>query len=330
LVAHNKDRTPNKELLVALRPDEGRAISLRTFKTDKEEAEGIAGEIAAADAKTWGKTAILARTRATLVPFLEALRTRGVKAAIATRRDGFVSPQFAWLYACLDQTLRPADRRIFIVLANAANRIAGTDLDPALLAAEADAAGKSYLEQWGLVAQTTENPVAKTLAQFALKLVQSRNNWKAVLSEALTFLPQTAQSAEGVVSDASEDKAAWEAAVKAIRAEKGSNLELAELLQGIALRPKEPPPDPNAVRLFTVHAAKGLEFDHVWVVGLAESVFPSWQSLRADAQPADLEEERRNCFVAITRTQQTLVLSRAESYQGRTKQPSRFIAEMGL
>ena len=88
----------------------------------------------------------------------------------------------------------------------------------------------------------------------------------------------------------------------------------------MALRPKEPPPDPDAVSLLTIHAAKGLEFDHVWLMGLAESVLPSWQSLKPNARPAELEEERRNCFVAITRTKQTLVLSHANIYRGRSKQ----------
>lgn len=43
-----------------------------------------------------------------------------------------------------------------------------------------------------------------------------------------------------------------------------------------------------------------------------------------------MEEERRNCFVAITRTKEGLVLSRAEQYRGWKKQPSRFLIEMGL
>ena len=103
-----------------------------------------------------------------------------------------------------------------------------------------------------------------------------------------------------------------------------------ELLQGLALRPKEPPLAPDTVNLLTIHAAKGLEFDHVWVMGLAESVLPSWQSLKPDASPAELEEERRNCFVAITRTKQSLVLSRANTYRNWSKQPSRFIGEMGI
>src|SRR5258708_31313708 len=107
------------------------------------------------------------------------------------------------------------------------------------------------------------------------------------------------------------NKAAWETAARAIRSEKGGEIDLAELLQGLALRPKEPPTDTGAVSLSTIHSAKGLEFDHVWLVGMAETVLPSWQSLQPNATAPQLEEERRNCFVAITRTRQTLVLARA-------------------
>jgi ATP-dependent DNA helicase UvrD/PcrA len=330
LVTHNAERTPGKAPLVATRPHEGPAISQRVFASDDEEASGVAKEIACAGSDKWGKTAVLGRTRAILQPVLNALRGDSVKAAIVTRRDRFTSPQFVWLQACLDQSLRPADKQVFIAMVNAANRIAGTEFDPVLLAAEAEVAGNSFLEYWALTASTCGKAVASRLAEFALRIVQSRAAWRSVVNEALTWLPETAGGGEGVVTDAAEDKGAWETAARAIRAEKGGEIDLAELLQGIALRPKEPPADPSAVSLLTIHSAKGLEFDHVWVIGLAETVLPSWQSLQADALPAALEEERRNCFVAITRTRRTLVLSRAARYRGYPKEPSRFLDEMGL
>jgi DNA helicase-2/ATP-dependent DNA helicase PcrA len=65
-------------------------------------------------------------------------------------------------------------------------------------------------------------------------------------------------------------------------------------------------------------------------MGFAESILPSWQSLKTGAQPAELEEERRNCFVAITRTKKQLVLSYANQYRGWQRQPSRFFEEMNL
>jgi DNA helicase II / ATP-dependent DNA helicase PcrA len=330
LVRHNADRTPGKAPLVSTRADGQCKIALRVFSSDENETKGIAKEIASCGPDAWGATALLGRTRAILQPSLEALRAEGVKAAIVTRRDRFISPQFVWLQACLDQSLRPTDRQVFKMMVNAANRIAGTELDSALVLAEAEAAGASFLEYWAREARGLENVTVEQLAEFALKLVQSRASWKTIVGEALKWLPDTADRGEGVVSDADEDKAAWETATRAIRAEEGGDIDLSELLQGLALRPKEPPADPKAVGLLTIHAAKGLEFDHVWLMGLAESILPSWQSLKPNARPAEVEEERRNCFVAITRTKRTLTLSYANKYRGWSKQPSRFIAEMGI
>jgi DNA helicase-2/ATP-dependent DNA helicase PcrA len=80
----------------------------------------------------------------------------------------------------------------------------------------------------------------------------------------------------------------------------------------------------------TIHSAKGKEFDHVYVVGLAEDVLPSFQSIKAGERSPEMEEERRNCFVAITRAREWLCLSYADVYRGWQKRPSRFLTEMGL
>jgi Superfamily I DNA and RNA helicases len=79
----------------------------------------------------------------------------------------------------------------------------------------------------------------------------------------------------------------------------------------------------NSVKMMTVHAAKGLEFPHVFLCGLSEGIFPS----RKTATPEGMEEERRLAFVAVTRAQQTLCLTDAEgrSLDGSYRVPSRFI-----
>ena len=56
--------------------------------------------------------------------------------------------------------------------------------------------------------------------------------------------------------------------------------------------------DNNKVSLMTIHAAKGLEFKHVYVVGMEENLFPSQRSMDSRA---DMEEERRLFYVALTR-----------------------------
>ena len=88
-------------------------------------------------------------------------------------------------------------------------------------------------------------------------------------------------------------------------------------------------PATDCVQLMTLHAAKGLEFDLVFLVGLEEGLFPSLQSMEDLAR---LEEERRLCYVGITRAKQRLVLSYAESRRLYGKEtyprPSRFIREI--
>lgn len=66
--------------------------------------------------------------------------------------------------------------------------------------------------------------------------------------------------------------------------------------------------DPNRVSLMTIHSVKGLEFGHVFVVGLEEGIFPHMNSLMENAE---IEEERRLCYVAITRAKDDLYLVNA-------------------
>ena len=87
--------------------------------------------------------------------------------------------------------------------------------------------------------------------------------------------------------------------------------------------------DDSQVMLMTVHAAKGLEFPAVFIMGLEEGVFPH---LRSIGEPDELEEERRLAYVAITRAQERLYLSHAWSrtlYGGtQYNPPSRFLDEI--
>ncbi len=87
----------------------------------------------------------------------------------------------------------------------------------------------------------------------------------------------------------------------------------------------------DCVALMTVHSAKGLEFPVVFVVGMEEGIFPG---LRAIGEPAEMEEERRLCYVAFTRAKKRLVLTRARQRMlfGRTScnPVSRFIKESAV
>lgn len=82
----------------------------------------------------------------------------------------------------------------------------------------------------------------------------------------------------------------------------------------------------DAVKLMTVHTAKGLEFPHVFLAGMNEGIFPS----RKVRDPAAMEEERRLCFVAVTRAERSLYLfdSEGKNLDGSVRFPSRFIFDI--
>ncbi len=82
--------------------------------------------------------------------------------------------------------------------------------------------------------------------------------------------------------------------------------------------------------LMTIHSAKGLEFDYVFIAGFSEGVFPSSRSLE---EPGGLEEERRLAYVAITRAKKKVYISNSRGFaidHKTQKKPSRFINELGI
>lgn len=85
----------------------------------------------------------------------------------------------------------------------------------------------------------------------------------------------------------------------------------------------------NPVMLMSLHSAKGLEFSHVYLVGMDEDLFPSFLSKDSEEE---MQEERRLCYVAITRAMKKLVLTRADTRfrfgEPQWMKPSRFLEEI--
>lgn len=110
--------------------------------------------------------------------------------------------------------------------------------------------------------------------------------------------------------------------------EKKNLLELAQSIALLSMLDKDKA-EQDAVQLATLHAAKGLEFRHVFLVGVEEGLLPHRDSLDA----VKLEEERRLMYVGITRAQASLTVSwcekRKQGKEWSPREPSRFIAEMG-
>ena len=106
---------------------------------------------------------------------------------------------------------------------------------------------------------------------------------------------------------------------------------LAEFLEDVALATDldGDKGDPNHVALMTIHLAKGLEFPHVFIVGMEEDLFPSAMSMNTRSE---LEEERRLFYVALTRAEKqaylTYALTRYRWGKLIDAEPSRFIEEI--
>lgn len=331
LISHNFQRARENPALATVPSDTRKSITVQSFAMDRDEVEAIVKTLAG-HREIWGQTAILARQRWLLDPVKKSLEAVGVKSYLAGRPDQFASPQFVWLESCLHLSFLPMSRRAFASLVVAGNRIARNDddLDADAVSIEATATGKGFLEFWSDLAARSGDSNLTQLSQLAKRLIDSRRNWREIVREAVDWLPSTVSSNGEDDCDADEDRLAWRNAEREVHKQLGRQIELDEFLQCVSLRSKAAPPEPDSVRLSTIHGSKGLEFDNVWVMGMADSILPSWQSLTPDARPIQLEEERRSLYVAITRTRKRLALSYANQYGGRTRDASRFLRELGI
>jgi len=119
-------------------------------------------------------------------------------------------------------------------------------------------------------------------------------------------------------------------------AERSNSPSLHDYLSSIALERRDEEPDKeamsrsDAVKLMTLHSAKGLEFPRVYMVGMEEGLLPHKRTI--DGTESEIAEERRLAYVGVTRAQESLTLTRATSRRKwgkpRPSAPSRFIFEM--
>lgn len=124
-------------------------------------------------------------------------------------------------------------------------------------------------------------------------------------------------------------------AIVQFEAERGSDATLQSFLEEMALvsdlDSKESTDDQNAITLMTLHISKGLEFPVVYIVGCEEGLFPSGRATESQGS-LELEEERRLCYVGMTRAEEKLTLTHAKTRKvwgsEQMNSPSRFLKEI--
>jgi DNA helicase-2/ATP-dependent DNA helicase PcrA len=332
LVAHNRRRREKR-----LRADrgEGAAVRLWRFEEDRAEVEAVALEISASG-RAPGETAILYRTNAQSRPFEEELVRRRIPYVVVGGMKFYERAEVKDVLAYLRLAARPEDDLAFRRVVNVPARgIGAATLDR--LAAAARETGRSWWEVSADLAGVTER--ARTaLTRFRSvveELHEKADSWTpSALLEHLLAVTGYGALYEG--SEEREDVARREniqellSSAREFERRNAEDATLAEYLDTVALATDGDGADSGgAVTLSTLHAAKGLEFSSVFIVGLEEGYLPHGQSAEDEDE---LEEERRLLYVGMTRARDGLALTLSDRrlVYGRieSRRPSRFLDEI--
>lgn len=335
LIQHNLSRSSDKQPLVAVKVDEKTdSVRVQRFEDVADEMAWVAADIAGRGVSAHAHCVVLARTKKVLESAAAALEAAGVRAALNVRKDEFESAPFRWLHSILRLANARGDREQLRRTCKAFYSIEGIDLRVEQVVASAAVTGGDLLRAW--FEETLANALTDLSREFLVQLrtrIVSRLDFQAFIATSLDWFRQIQGDEERdqeALGDFTAEEAMWRELVQTIGDRLGEGLTLEAFLQEMDLAPKMPPSPPNATRCLTIHSSKGMEFAHVYLVGLVEDQLPSFQAVKKGPESRELQEERRNCFVAITRAQESLTMTYAERYSGWAKQPSRFLSEMGL
>ena len=327
LIRYNLDRAVDKEPLVsAVASPSSDVVRLRQFADHEQEMEWIASDIEKRllDPR---QCTILARNTKLLEYASDALTKAGLSPYLVKRKNEFESPLLRFIHSALRLANAPGDGEQLAILCRAFWDLASVDVQPEDADAESSLNGGSLLR--GVVASLTPwvgegtEPLLQALRDHLLERLMYRDFVKSVFEWRDAFEESAANFDEEI-----KEKQVWNELANSIQQKLGGDPTLNQFLQELDLSSKASLPGNDDVQCLTIHSAKGKEFQHVYLVGLAEDQLPSYHAIRNGDR--DIEEERRNCFVAITRAQASLTLTCAKSYSGWPKQPSRFLQEMGL
>jgi DNA helicase-2/ATP-dependent DNA helicase PcrA len=297
------------------------------------------------------EAAILVRTGDQTRVFEQELRRRGIPSELVGSRSFFDRREVKDVMAFLRVMIDPDDDMALSRIANVPPRGLSAQT---IVAARAAAAVANHSLWRELVAARAAGRLTPAAAQgvAALEAVvalrQTRPTAEGGAAELLRTLMETVRYRGHLDKDCDDQAEADErwgsveelAAALAVYERTHRGQDLPRLVRGFldelvlevteAERFRDDKPRGKVLRLMTLHAAKGLEFDAVWMVGMEEGLLPHHRSL-ADA-PQAIDEERRLCYVGVTRAKKRLTLSlcltRMKWGKCRPSRPSRFLYEL--
>ncbi|HYB42177.1 MAG TPA: UvrD-helicase domain-containing protein [Candidatus Methylomirabilis sp.] len=322
---------------------EGDKASLYRGWDENEEAAFVAQSIRALhrDGASYHDVAVFYRTNAQSRVLEDALRRASIPYLIVGGVRFYERREVKDVVAYLRLVLNPLDdaafRRAIAAPARGVGkatldrladlaRAQGTSLLAACAALPRDIGSRprQALEDFGrLVARLAERRRALAVPAFIDEVIDASGYRVALKAERSAESDARLENLEELIS-ASEEFAASQESLGS------SEVTLESFLDSIALvaDTDEIDDESGGVTLMTLHSAKGLEFPAVFLTGMEEGVFPHSRSMD---DPEELEEERRLCYVGITRAKQRLVLSYAlhRRMQGYgVAEPSRFLNEI--
>lgn len=341
LIANNKEKLDKN--IYTDNPD-GEKIRLFRSPSDNEEGKAIAQSIIEEMHNkhlSYSDFAILYRTNAQSRAFEESLRKQNIKYKVYGGISFYQRKEVKDLLAYLRLVVNPNDEEALKRIINyPARKIGATTIDKlVVLASEHDKT------MWEIVSNTSAYPILGSAIAHIRDFHMMISSFQAMMKSKNAYeIAEYVAKQSTLLKTLYEDKTVegvskYENLVELLNSIKEfteddtneSEKSLAAFLQEIALytdADKDEEGD-EKVTLMTIHSSKGLEFKHVYVVGLEENLFPSQLSL--SSRP-ELEEERRLFYVAITRAEEQLTLSYATT---RFKygnlipcEPSRFLDEI--
>ncbi len=340
VIAKNPDRRP-KTLFTAAGP--GEKVRLVALDNEEEEARWVAEEIGRLrrEGRAWGDCAVLYRLNAQSRPLEEALRAASMPHVVHGGPAFFDRAEVRDLLAYLKVCSAPQDEVSLARIVNVPARgIGDTSLER--VQSWAVAQGVPLFDALSRAAEVPDLPrgAAERIGAFVALVEKHRARFaEGKLAEAARALVAEidlyGHARASVQSlDAGQRKVdAIDGILRSLEAheQRSARPSLGTWLQRLALdsRSEEDPAPDGGISLMTLHAAKGLEFPVVFLVGAEEELLPC-AGIQGEAR--DLGEERRLAYVGLTRARERLYVTRAAARTRRGKvlprTPSRFLDDL--